>query len=140
MIEFAYNNAKYASKRYIPFKLNCRYQPRVSYEKNIDPYSRSKAVDELTEKLRNLMAAFRENLQYAQKLRKQAYNKKTKPRSYALYKKVWLNSKYIKPNAIRSWRRSFLGFFEFCTQWIVKLTNSNCQNDRGSMTFSTCLC
>ena len=43
-----------------------------------------------------------------------------------------------KPNAIGSWRRSSLGLFEFCTQWVAKPTNSNCQNDGRFMTFSTC--
>ena len=42
---------------YTSFELNCRYHPRVSYKEYIDPYSRSKAADELTEKLKNLMAA-----------------------------------------------------------------------------------
>ena len=42
------------------------------------------------------MAAYRENLQYAQKLQKRAHNKGSKPKSYALSKKIWLNSKYIK--------------------------------------------
>ena len=40
-----------------------------------------------------------------------------------------------KPNAIGSWRRSSLGLFKFCTWWVVKLTNSNCQNNWGFMTF-----
>ena len=54
MAEFAYNNAKYASTGYTPFELNCGYYPRVSYKENVDPHSRSKAADELTEELRIL--------------------------------------------------------------------------------------
>ena len=65
MAEFTYNNAKHASMGYTPFKLNCRYHPRVSYEENVDPRFRSKAANELTEELRNLMAACRKNLQHA---------------------------------------------------------------------------
>ena len=65
MAEFAYNNAKHASTKYMPFKLNCGYRPRVSYKEDVDPQSRSKAANELTEELRNLMAACRENLQNA---------------------------------------------------------------------------
>ena len=65
MAEFAYNNAKHASTGYTPFELNCGYHPRVSYEEDVDPRSRSKAADELTEELRNLMAVCRKNLQHA---------------------------------------------------------------------------
>ena len=96
MAKFTYNNAKYASIRYTPFELNCRYYQRISYKEDIKPRSRSKVADDLTEKLRNLMAVYRENLQHAQKLQKQAHDKKTKLKSYALSEKVWLNSKYIK--------------------------------------------
>ena len=68
MAEFAYNNAKYASTGYMPFELNYGYHPRVSYEEDVDPRSNSKVADKLTEELRNLMAVYRENLQYAQEL------------------------------------------------------------------------
>ena len=87
--EFAYNNTKYTNTDYMPFKLNCTYYSYVSCKKNINPHSRSKVADELTKKLRNLIAACRENLQYAQELQKRAYNKGTKPRSYAFSEKVW---------------------------------------------------
>ena len=50
------------------FELNCGYDPRVSYKDDIVPYSKSKAADELTEELKNLIAACREKLQYAQEL------------------------------------------------------------------------
>ena len=68
MAEFAYNNAKYASMGYTPFELNCGYHPRIFYKDNVDSYSRSKSANELTEKLMNLMAAYRKNLQHVQKL------------------------------------------------------------------------
>ena len=70
MAEFAYNNAKHASTGYTPFEFNCGYYPRILYEEDIDPHSRSKGADELIKELRNLMAACRENLQHAQKLQK----------------------------------------------------------------------
>ena len=66
MAKFAYNNAKYTSTEETPFELNCRYHLRVFYEKDVDPYSRSKIANELTKELRNLMAAYRENLKHAQ--------------------------------------------------------------------------
>ena len=62
MVEFAYNNAKHANMGYTPFELNCEYYLHISYKENIDPYSRSKAANELTKELRNLMIACRENL------------------------------------------------------------------------------
>ena len=45
-----------------------------------------------------------------------------------------------KPNVIGSWRQRSLGLFKFCTWWVAKLTNMNCQNNGGSMTFSTYPC
>ena len=110
-MEFAYNNAKYARMGYMPFELNCGYHPRVSYEEDVDPYSRSKAANELTEELRNLMAACRENLQHAQELQKRAHDKGTKPRSYAPSEKIWLNNKYIKTKCNRKLEAKFFGFF-----------------------------
>ena len=65
MAEFAYNNAKHVSIGYISFKLNCEYHLCVSYKENIDLHSKSKVADKLIEKLRNLMATYRENLQHA---------------------------------------------------------------------------
>ena len=96
---------------YIPVKLNYKYYPRVYYKKNIDPCSRCKVADELIEKLRNLIAIYRKNLQYAQKLQKRVYDKRTKPRSYAFSRKVWLNSKYIKTKHNWKLETRFLGCF-----------------------------
>ncbi len=55
MAEFAYNNAKNASTGHPPFELNCGYHPRVSFEENVKPRSRSGSVNELAEELRELM-------------------------------------------------------------------------------------
>ena len=64
MAEFAYNNAKHASMGYTFFALNCGYYLCVSYKEAIDFYSRSKAADKLTKKLRNLIAVYRENVRH----------------------------------------------------------------------------
>ena len=112
MAKFAYNNAKHASTGYTSFKLNCGYHLRVSYKENVDSRSRSKAAYELTKELRNLMAAYRENLQHAQKLQKRAHDKETKPRSYAFNKKIWLNSKYIKTKCNRKLETKFFGLYQ----------------------------
>ena len=96
MAEFAYNNAKNASTGHTPFELNCGYHPRMSYEEEVDPRSKSKSADELSAELRELMFICRENLYHFQKLQKQANDKGVKPKSYAPNDKVWLNSKYIR--------------------------------------------
>ena len=93
---FAYNNSKNASTGHTPFTLNCGYYPRMLYEKEVDPYSQSKSADEISKELRELMVVCRENLHYAQEFQKRAHDKRVKPWSYALGKKVWLNSKFIK--------------------------------------------
>ena len=56
MAELIYNNAKIVSMGYIYSKLNYKYHLHISYKEDIDFHSRSKAVDELTEELRNFMA------------------------------------------------------------------------------------
>ena len=107
MAEFAYNNAKYANTGYTFFELNCEYHIPVSHKKNVDPFSWSKAANELTEELRNPMAACKEKLQDTQKLQKRAHNKGTKPKSYAPSEKVWLNDKYIKTKRNRKLKAKF---------------------------------
>ena len=111
MTEFAYNNAKHASRGYTSFKLNCGYHLRVSYKEDVNSRSRSKVADELTEEVRNLMAACRKNVQHTQELQKRAHDKGTKPRSYGSSKKVWLNSKHIKTKCNRKLGVKFFGPF-----------------------------
>ena len=65
MAEFAYNNAKNASTGFTPFELNCGYHPRVSYEEDFNPRSKSKTAKELSFELRNLIAACQQNLHHA---------------------------------------------------------------------------
>ena len=111
MSEFAYNNAKNANTSYTPFELNCGYHPCISYKENIDPCSKSKLADDLANDLRKLIIVYQENLQHVQNLQKQAYNKSTKPRSYASNDKVWLNSKYIKTKRNRKLEARFFRLF-----------------------------
>ena len=111
MAEFAYNNAKNASTSYTPFELNCGYHPCVSYEEDINPRFKSKLADDLARELRELMAVCWKNLQHAQNLQKRAHNKGTKPRSYALGDKVWLNNKYIKTKHNWKLEAKFFGPF-----------------------------
>ena len=88
MKKFTYNDAKYASTEYTLFELNCRYHPSIFYKEDVNPNSKSKVADELTIKLRDLIATYRKNLQYTQELQKRAHNKGTKPKNYARNKKV----------------------------------------------------
>ena len=64
MAKVAYNNAKNASTNFKPFKLNCGYHLRISYEKNLNLNSQSKTAKELSSKLQNLMAACQQNLHH----------------------------------------------------------------------------
>ncbi len=68
MAEFAYNNAKNASTSHTPFELNRGYHPRVSFEEDVDPHSRSRSANKLVEELRELMEVCCQNLLYAQEL------------------------------------------------------------------------
>lgn len=49
--EFTYNNAKNINTDHTPFELNCDYYPRISYQKDIDLYFKSKSAKELSTKL-----------------------------------------------------------------------------------------
>ncbi len=64
MTEFAYNNTKNTSTGHTPFELNCGYHPRVFFEEDIDPRSRSCSANELAEELRELMEVCCQNLLY----------------------------------------------------------------------------
>ncbi len=66
--EFAYNNTKNASTGHTPFELNYGYNPRVSFEEDVDPCSRSRSANELVEELRELMEVYCQNLLHAQEL------------------------------------------------------------------------
>ena len=88
----------------------------MSYEEDVNSRSQFKSADELSAELRELIIVCRENLYHAQKLQKQAHNKRVKPRSYALSKKIWLNSKYIKTKRNRKLEAKFFELF-----WVLHL-------------------
>ncbi len=62
MAEFAYNNAKNANISHTPFEFNGGYHPRVSFKEDVDPQSRSRSTNELTEELRELIEVCCQNL------------------------------------------------------------------------------
>ncbi len=111
MAEFAYNNAKNASTGHIPFEFNCSYHPRVSFEEDVDPCSKSRSANELDEELRELMKVCCQNLFHAQELQKKAHDKGVKSCNYTLGEKVWLNSKYIKTKKNKKLESKFFGPF-----------------------------
>ena len=111
MAEFAYNNAKNASTGHTPFELNYSFHPRVFFEDDVDPRSRSRSANELAKELRELIEICQQNLFHAQELQKRTHNKSVKPRSYAPGEKVWLNSKYIKTKQNRKLEAKFFGPF-----------------------------
>ncbi len=63
--KFAYNNAKNASTKHIPFEFNYDYHSYVSYKRDVNPRSQSKSADKLATELKELMIVSRENFQYA---------------------------------------------------------------------------
>ena len=91
------------------------------------------------------------NLGISQLHRERTYNMpknyKNEPIIKELYLEITLSARKFgwtanisKPNAIRSWRQSSLGLFEFYTRWVAKPTNLSCWNNGGSMTFFMYLC
>ena len=86
--EFAYNNAKNASISHTPFKLNSGYHSKVSFEKDVDPRSKSRFANKLAEELRKLIEVCCQNLLHTQELQKKVYNKAVKSRSYVPSEKV----------------------------------------------------
>ncbi len=116
MTEFDYKNAKNASTGHTPFELNCGYHPRVFFEQDLDPRLRSWSANELAEELRELIEVCYQNFLHTQELRKRAHDKGVKSRSYALGKKVWLNSKYIKTKRNKKVESKFFGPF-----WVLHI-------------------
>ncbi len=111
IVEFAYNNTKNAGTGHTPFKLNCSYHSKVSFEEDVDPRSRSHSANKLAEELKELIKVYCQNLLYAQELQKKAHDKGIKSRSYAPDEKVWLNSKYIKTKRNKKLENKFFGPF-----------------------------
>ena len=112
MAEFAYNNTNNASIGHIPFELNYGYHPKISFEEDVDPCSRSRFANKLAEELRELMKIYCQNLLHAQELQKKGYNKRVKSHSYAPGEKVLQNSKYIKIKRNKKLKSKFLDFFK----------------------------
>ncbi len=118
MTEFAYNNVKNPSTGYTLFKPNCGYHPRVSFEEDVDPRSRSRSADELAKVLKELIEVCCQNLLYIPELQKNTHDKRVKSHSYALGEKVWLNSKYIKTKRNKKLKSKF--FWPFWVLYVIE--------------------
>lgn len=125
ILKFTYNNTKYASIRNMPFKPNCRYHPLIFFWEDIYFSSRPKVAIMLTEDLTNIVVVYQKKLANAQKLQKWTSNKATKPRSYVLGEKVWLNSKYIKIICHQQLKATIFRSFGLLIGWISQPTNLN---------------
>ena len=112
MAEFAYNNTKNAGTSHTPFKLNCGYYPKVSFEEDVDLCSRSCSANKRAKELRKLIEVCCQNLFHAPELKKRAHDKAVKSCSYTLGKKIWLNSKYIKTKRNKKLKSKFFGPFQ----------------------------
>ena len=110
--EFAYNNTRHSSTKLTPFEANIGYHPRMSYEDNQDPRSKSKTAEEQAKNLRDLLAELKNNLQLAQDNQAKYHNRTVKERCYAPDDMVWLNSKHIKTKRNKKLEHKFLGPFK----------------------------
>ena len=88
MAEFTYNNSKNASTGHMLVELNYGYHSQMSYKEKVNPRFKSKSVDKLLAKLRELIIVCQENLYHAQELQKRAHDKGVKPKSYTSGDKV----------------------------------------------------
>lgn len=66
--EFAYNNAKNTSTGHMLFKLNYDYHLHVSFQKDVNPCSKSSSADALAKELKNLILICQQNPLHAQEL------------------------------------------------------------------------
>ena len=111
MAEFAFNNSKHSSTGLTPFELNCGYHPRMSYEDELEPRSRSRAAGAEVAELKELMDLCKANLRGAQESQARYHNKATKDRVYSPGESVWLDGKHFNTKRNRKLGHKFLGPF-----------------------------
>ena len=112
MAELTYNNAKNANIGHILFELNYNYYPRVLFERDVNLCSRFCFANKLAKKLRELIKVCCQNLLHTQELQKSTYVKGLKSRTYALDKKIWVISKYIKRKKNKKLENKFFELFK----------------------------
>ena len=112
MAEFAYNNSRQTSTMMSPFEVLLAYDPRMSYEDNRDPRSKSRAADKNTAALRDLIKELKSNMAESQELQILYHSKHVKERTYRPGESVWLSGKHIKTKQILKLEHKYLGPFE----------------------------
>ena len=80
--KFAYNNAKNSVTDISPFEANLGYSPRMSWDENIDPRSRSQATVDNAKHLFTLMNVCKDAILTAQQSQIEYANKYRKSRDY----------------------------------------------------------
>lgn len=93
MAQLSYNNAKNACTCHMSLQFNCTYLPHNFFEKNIDLCFFLEIIDKLVAELQKQLAICLENINHAQKLKKQVNKKYIKSKNYAFNDKFELNSK-----------------------------------------------
>ena len=133
MAEFAYNNTKYASMGYT--SLSSTMGTTYAYPtKKISTFALN--WNQLISWLRNLGISWlhtKKTYNMPKNCKNKYIIKKLSLEVTLLAKKFGWTANISKPNVIGSWRRSSLDLFEFCTRWVAKSINSNCQNNEGSI-------
>ena len=82
MAEFAYNNAKNSATGMSPFEANLGYDPRMSWDENIDLKSRSRTAVENVKHLFTLMDVCKAAMLTAQQSQAEYADKHRKSRDY----------------------------------------------------------
>ena len=68
MAKFIYNSAKNTNISHMLFKFYCDYYLKILFKENVNICSKSCFADKLTEKLRELIEVYYQNLFYIQEL------------------------------------------------------------------------
>ncbi len=123
--EFAYNNAKNSTTGMSPFEANLGYSPRMSWDEDIDPRSRSKAAVENAKHLFTLMGVCKDAILTAQQSQAEYADKHRKSRDYKVGDSVWLNTKYIRTK--RNRKLEFKNFGPFLITDVVGLQSYRLQ-------------
>ncbi len=110
--EFAYNNSRQASTMMSSFEALLGYHPRMFYEDNRDPRSKSRTEDRNAAALRNLMKELKVNLTESQELQALYHNKHVKERTYRPGDSVWLSRKHIETKKNPKLEHKYLGPFK----------------------------
>lgn len=70
MTEFAFNNAKNITTEFTFFEQNFGFNHPISYKKDVNHCSKSKAVDKIVAQIRKLTTICQQNLHHAQEFQK----------------------------------------------------------------------